>query len=126
MKKVIKQRRGNNEGSVFQNSKGMFVGYVNLGRDDDGKRKRKYIYGHSKEEVEQKVAKLTGTISSLKIESLQNSFCDLMKEWLLVFKINDVSSRVFEDCMRNYNYTLNQTYKTWEFYKLIQLSLKNF
>ena len=103
MKKVIKQRRGNNEGSVFQNSKGMFVGYVNLGRDDDGKRKRKYIYGHSKEEVEQKVAKLTGTISSLKIESLQNSFCDLMKEWLLVFKINDVSSRVFEDCMRNYN-----------------------
>ncbi len=103
MKKETKIRRGNNEGSVFQNSKGLFVGYVNLGRDENGKRKRKYIYGHLKEEVEQKVSRLTGTISSLKIASLQNSFCDLMKEWLLVFKINDVSSRVFENCMRNFN-----------------------
>ena len=41
--KKIKQRRGNNEGSVFQNSKGLFVGYVNLGRDDNGKRKRKKL-----------------------------------------------------------------------------------
>ena len=103
MKKETKIRRGNNEGSVFKNSKGLFVGYINLGRDKNGKRMRKYIYGHSKEEVEQKVSRLTGTISSLKIASLQNSFCDLMKEWLLVFKINDVSSRVFENCMRNFN-----------------------
>lgn len=101
--KKIKQRRGNNEGCVTQRKDGLFAGYINLGIGEDGKRKRKFVYGHTREEVEQKIAKLTGTLSSLKLKSLQNSFCDLMKEWLLVFKINDVSSRVFEDCMRNYN-----------------------
>ena len=102
MAKKKKQRRANNDGCIFHLKNGLVGGYINLGTDENGKRKRKYIYGHSEEEVEQKIAKLNGKLSSLKIESLQNSFCDLMKEWLLVFKLNEVTSRVFENIMRNY------------------------
>lgn len=95
MTKKVKQRRPNNQGSVFQRKNGRFVGYVNLGTDENGKMKRRYVYGHSKEEVERKIVKLTGRLSSLKIDSIQRSMAELMKEWVLVFKQSDVTSRTF-------------------------------
>ena len=102
-KKKSKQRRSNHEGCVYQLKNGTWGGYVTLGRDDEGKSIRKYLYAPTEEEINHKVNQLTGKISSIRKESLQNSFCDLMKEWLLVFKINEVTSRVFEGMMRNYN-----------------------
>lgn len=101
-KKKSKQRRGNNEGCVYQLKNGSWGGYAHLGRDENGKPIRKYVYAPTEEEANYKVKQLTGKISTVRLESFQNSFCDLMKEWLLVFKINEVTSRVFEDVMRNF------------------------
>lgn len=101
--KKTKQRRPNNDGCIYKRKNGLYAGYVQLGIDENGKRKRKYFYGHDKEEVENKIAELSGKVSSLKLQSFQNSFCDLMKEWLLVFKKNEVTSRGFDTIMRNYN-----------------------
>lgn len=103
MIKKRKSRRSNNEGSIYPLKNGKIGGYVNLGIDENGKRIRKFFTAENETEAEQKIANLTGKLSSLKIESFKNSCIDLMKEWLLVFRINEVTSRVFENDMRNFN-----------------------
>lgn len=97
-----KQRRCNNEGSVYKRKDGLYLGYVNLGKNEEGKRIRKYFTGHSKEEIERKIAQMTGKLSSLKIESIQNSAADLMLEWLMVFKQSEISSRTFANYISYY------------------------
>ena len=44
-KVVNKTRRANNEGSICKRKDGRWVGYVSVGFDEDGKPKRKYVYG---------------------------------------------------------------------------------
>ena len=45
-KKVLtKTRRGNKEGSIFQRKDGRWVGAATVGYDENGKVKRKFIYG---------------------------------------------------------------------------------
>ncbi len=103
MTKKRKTRRSNNEGSIYPLKNGKVGGYVNLGIDENGKRIRKFFTANNEEDAEKEIARLTGKLSSLKIESFKNSCIDLMKEWMLVFRINEVTSRVFENDMRNFN-----------------------
>lgn len=81
-KKVVsKTRRGNNEGSIYQRQDGLWVGMVSLGYDDNGKQKRKAIYGKTRLEVSKKLAELTNRINSNNYEYVsQNTLSVLMKE----------------------------------------------
>ena len=98
-KKVVsKTRRGNNEGSIYQRQDGLWVGMVSLGYDDNGKQKRKAIYGKTRIEASKKLAELTNRINSNNYEYVsQNTLSVLMKEWLMVFKKSQVSPRTFEN-----------------------------
>ena len=47
-KKRSKRRRGNGEGSIFQRADGYWVGTINIGYNEAGKRRRKTVYGETK------------------------------------------------------------------------------
>ena len=50
------KRRSKGDGAIyFSESKGLFVGQVDVGRDENGKRKRKTIYGKTKADVKAKI-----------------------------------------------------------------------
>ena len=49
-------RRGHNEGSIYKREDGRWVAVVNLGWEN-GKRKRKYLYGSTRQEVQKKLTK---------------------------------------------------------------------
>jgi integrase len=53
-------RRGRGEGGVFRRSDGRWVGSLSLGFDEQGKRKRRVVYGASKREVQEELRKLQG------------------------------------------------------------------
>lgn len=98
-KKIVsKTRRANNEGSIYQRKDGLWVGMISLGFDDEGKQKRKAVYGKSKIEVSKKLAELTNRISSDSYDYVENNTLgSIMKDWLMVFKKSQVSPRTFEN-----------------------------
>lgn len=53
-----RKRRGRNEGSIFQRKDGSWTASLSLGYDDNGKRKRKDVYGATKREVQDKLDEL--------------------------------------------------------------------
>jgi len=57
-KRKNRKRRGRGEGGIFQRGDGQWVGTVSLGYKADGKRRRKVVYGATKDEVAKKLRKL--------------------------------------------------------------------
>lgn len=49
------KHRGNSEGSIYQQRPGLWCAAITTGRDATGKLKRRYIYGHSRKEVADKL-----------------------------------------------------------------------
>jgi len=81
-------RRGDGEGSIHQRPNGTWAAQVSLGNDPlTGKRKRRSIYGKTRQEVAKKLTKLlrevqTGTY----IEPTKTSLKDWLKKWLPTYK----------------------------------------
>lgn len=109
-------RRKHNEGSIYKKREGLWCGVANLGTDENGKRNRKYIYGHTEDEVKIKLERITGKVSSLRKEAFTNSVCDLMHEWLMVIKKPTVTSRTFENQIRNYRIHIKPYLRNMEIY----------
>lgn len=102
-KKKLELRREKNIGSLYQNKSGKWIAVADFGRDNEGKRIRKQVYyGNSKEEAESAVQKANKQKLILRQESFTNSFCSLMKHWLLSYKQPTVTSRTFENDMSHY------------------------
>lgn len=59
-KKRETARRGNGEGSIYQRPDGRWTAQVSMGCNGDGKRIRKTVYGWTKKEVQDDLAKLQG------------------------------------------------------------------
>src|SRR5262245_15366594 len=57
-KTMIRKRRGRNEGSIFKRADGSWSAIVSLGFDENGKRRRRQVYGVSKAQVQQKLRQL--------------------------------------------------------------------
>lgn len=75
-------RRGHNEGSIYQRADGRWVGAVHLGWDETG-RKRKVVYGKTRAEVAQKVAKLVNDHQKgLPIQTADKTLGTFLDEWL--------------------------------------------
>ncbi len=100
---VSKTRRGNNEGCITQRKDGRWAGIVTIGYDENGKQIRKSVYGKTRMEVANKLTELTNRLDTNNLDYIENNtFGGLMKEWLLVFKKNQVSPRTFEHTFRNF------------------------
>ncbi len=71
--KAKKRRRGNGEGSIYQSADGRWVGRITVGYDALGKRRRRAVYGWTKREVQEKLARL----QSQKLEGTLGELCKL-------------------------------------------------
>jgi integrase len=75
-------RRGNNEGSIYKRGDGRWVSQVWLGYEN-GKPKRKYLYGRTREEVAGKLAKATRARDlQLPQESGRQTVAQFLDHWL--------------------------------------------
>ena len=56
---MANKKRANGDGAIFFNeTKKKWVGQITLGYDENGKRKRKTVYGTTKSEVKQKLKQI--------------------------------------------------------------------
>jgi integrase len=61
---MARKRRGRNEGSIFERADGVWTGSISVGYDDKGKRRRRVVYGHTKNEVQEKLRALQNDAAS--------------------------------------------------------------
>ena len=55
---VMRRRRGNGEGSIYQRKDGRWCATMNMGYNGEGKRVRRTIYGSTKKQVQEKLVRL--------------------------------------------------------------------
>ncbi len=102
-KVVHKTRRSNGEGSIYKRKDGRWAGYVSIGVGDDGRTKRKLVYGRSQAEVAKKLYDISGRLKTNSYDLIEKStFSELMRDWLWVFKKNTVISRTFDGLFWNF------------------------
>jgi integrase len=80
---MARKRRGRGEGGIYQRGDGQWVGSVSLGYDASGKRRRKVVYGATKDEVQKKLRKVqvksdAGTLA----EAGSLTVGDFLQNWL--------------------------------------------
>ena len=61
---MSRRRRGRGEGAIYQRGDAIWTGNVSLGYSEDGRRKRRVVYGKSKQEVQEKLRELQNDASS--------------------------------------------------------------
>ena len=101
--KTMKSRRGNNEGSIYQRADGKWVAQVMLGYNDDGKPKRKSLYGNSRSEVARKMSSVVNEVyvnGYTCTEAKSDTIKTLMQEWLYTYKRATIAPRTYESCTR--------------------------
>lgn len=101
-KKKNATRRGNNEGTIYERSDGLWSAQVTVGYDDAGKRIRKSIYGKSRTEVAMKMNSLVSDVYKHGYKNdTKETFEILMRHWLMIYKKPEVASRTFEKIIGN-------------------------
>jgi integrase len=82
-KKANRKRRGRGEGSVFERDDGQWVGSISLGYTPAGKRKRRTVYGATKQEVLDKLDRLRGDARTGKLPDAAGlTIGQLLDRWL--------------------------------------------
>jgi integrase len=94
----MRRRRGRGEGTVFYHRRiGLWVGAVTAGYDQRGRRRRRYIYGRSKAEVLEQLARLRVAASSGTLgEPSKLSLADYLHRWLEDAARSSVRPATFE------------------------------
>jgi len=97
-----KQRRTRNEGSVYYNKKrGLYIGQITIGYNEEGKQVRKTFSGTTKTEVLMKLAPyMHKEPTFVKTEMTLNTVKELMQYWLVNYKSRMISSRTMEKYYR--------------------------
>ena len=79
------RRRGHGEGSIFQRADGQWCAELDLGRDGDGKRRRRTIYGRTRKEVAGKLQALLGELQTTGtvVDHSKITLGEYMDSWLV-------------------------------------------
>lgn len=91
-------KRGNGEGSIVKRTDGRWQGSVVVGRGDDGRLVRKYIYGKTRSEVASKVYEVVRDIKNGDyIRAEKNPIVkEWLDNWLLLYKKNAIKSTTYD------------------------------
>jgi integrase len=92
-------RRGRDEGSIFQRGDGLWVAVVSLGYKENGRRRRKTVYGSTKEEVAKKLRKLQVKADAGRLRDADRM---LVQEYLTAWLENTVKGKVKEATYQRY------------------------
>lgn len=77
------KRRGHGEGSIYKRKDGRFCAQVTVGRDATGKPKRRYIYGKTAKEVQEKKTRLLADqLNGLPVDASKQSVGEFLHAWL--------------------------------------------
>ncbi len=97
------KRRGANDGSIYQRPDGRWVATVETGYVD-GKRRRKYLYGNTRQEVQKKLRKAQTDIEQelpLPDDRLPvGAFLDAWLEQAVLPKVRASTYRSYEELVR--------------------------
>jgi len=78
---MARRRRGRGEGGVYQRDDGLWVGAVSLGYDGNGKRRRRTVYGGTKQEVQEKLRGVQGDAFA-GVEMDRHRLAEYLTHWL--------------------------------------------
>jgi integrase len=94
---MARKRRGRGEGSVFERDDGQWVGSISIGYRESGKRKRKTVYGATKQEVLDKLGQLRGDARVGNLPDARGmTVGQLLDRWLQSSK-SKTATRTFEE-----------------------------
>ncbi|HEX5106171.1 MAG TPA: site-specific integrase [Pirellulaceae bacterium] len=80
---MSRKRRGNGEGSLYQRADGTWCATISVGYDSQGRRKRRTIFGESKQDVQNKLAKLANEVAHQRdIEPQRIKLGEYLDRWL--------------------------------------------
>src|SRR5262249_54245498 len=89
--------RGRSEGGVFQRADGQWVGSVSLGYDGNGKRRRRVVYGATKQDAQEKLRRLqTEALAGNLSEAGRLTGGDYLQRWLENTAKNKVRPTTFD------------------------------
>lgn len=95
---VPRARRGRGEGAIyFDKVSGLWVAAVSWGYDARGKRRRRKVYGHSKEEVRRKLAEMQRDfMNGAPIPPDRLTIGEWVKEWLASKRVRETTLAKYE------------------------------
>ena len=79
---MARRRRGNGEGSIYQRSSGMWCATFSTGYNESGKRRRRTIFGKTKQAVQEKLRRLTNEAGKANIEPQRITVGEYLDRWL--------------------------------------------
>jgi integrase len=80
---MARKRRGNGEGSIYQRASSTWCATISVGYDSGGKRKRRTLFGESKQDVQTKLAKLANEVAHQRdIEPQRIKLGEYLDRWL--------------------------------------------
>ncbi|QDU28506.1 Putative prophage phiRv2 integrase [Anatilimnocola aggregata] len=80
---MSRKRRGRGEGSIYQRADGTWCATISVGYNNDGKRKRRTLFGDTKQKVQEKLGKLSREITHLSdIEPQRIKVGEYLDRWL--------------------------------------------
>lgn len=90
-------KRGNGEGSIYQRKDGLWIGAISMGRDINGKIKRKTFSGKTRSEVNKKMKSYIADLEHGKVILNENiNLQDWFIFWLENYKVNNVKVGTIE------------------------------
>jgi integrase len=85
---MSKRRRGRGEGSVYRRADGIWIAYVSLGYNAEGKRKRRFVAGGSKAEALDKLKRLVNSGAAPVGDGDKLTLAEYLRTWLASIKPN--------------------------------------
>ena len=79
----MKRRRGNKEGAIYQRGDGWWCASFTYGYTETGKRRRRVVYGRTKQEAQDKLLRLqSDSLAGLSTEPTSATLAEFLKSWL--------------------------------------------
>ena len=97
------KRRGNGEGSIYRKGDGTWRAALTVGFDTNGKRRRRYLYGHTKAKVLDKLSRIRAdSLNGVVAEPHRLSLAQYLSRWLE----DDARTTIRETTYLNYKSTI--------------------
>lgn len=89
-------KRGNGEGSIFQDNNGRWRGVITVGINANGTQKKKIFYGKTRKEVSEKVNQALSDIKNHNcIESSKMLLSEWLSHWLSTYALHDLRQSTY-------------------------------
>jgi integrase len=80
---MARKRRGNGEGSIYQRADGTWCATISVGYTSEGQRKRRTLFGESKQDVQNKLAKVANNLAHQRdIDPQRIKLGEYLDRWL--------------------------------------------